>query len=136
MTTDTVPTTPDTPPGSVTRVFTFGYGHVCPFTGENLIDHHVTVIAPDAVLCRDLMISMFGRAWAFEYVSLDAATRGGMYPSTEHVRIIWPVEVRGRAVEAEDPDHGRTTAVAEAKPDTLGVALGRASVPAADGGCE
>jgi hypothetical protein len=36
--------------------------------------------------------------------------------------------------DAEDPDHGRTTAVAEAKPDTLGVALGRASVPTPDGG--
>jgi hypothetical protein len=39
-------------------------------------------------------------------------------------------ELRG----AEDPDHGRTTAVAGAKPDTLGVALGRASAPDPDGG--
>jgi hypothetical protein len=62
------------------------------------------------------------------------------------VHVTWgtkaaPVET---ADEAEDPDHGRTTAVAEAKPDTLlvphgephRIASGRASVPTPDGGCE
>lgn len=75
------------PPGLVTRVYSFGYSHRSRFTGADLVDHHVTVIAPTAALCRDAMVAMFGNEWSMEYVSLEAATRNGQFPSTEHCRI-------------------------------------------------
>lgn len=68
----TVPTTTDeAAPDRITRVFTFGYGHVCPHTGQDLGDHYVTVIAPDRSSARSLMNTAFGRMWAFEYDGID-----------------------------------------------------------------
>lgn len=130
MTDQTVATneTPAAPPDLVTRVFTFGHGHVCRYTGANLLDHHVTVIAPTAELCRELMLGLYGQAWAFEYVSLDAATRGGMYPSTEHARIVVPGEGYGREVDNGDASAEVPAGVEGVAP---GAAIGRATVPEA-----
>jgi hypothetical protein len=72
---------------TVTRIFTFGHGQTCPFTGKNVLDHHVSITAPTAEQCREVMFATFGQAWAFEYASLDKATRGGQFPSTEHASI-------------------------------------------------
>jgi hypothetical protein len=69
------------------RVFTFGHGQTCPFTGKNLLDHHVTIVAPTEDICRDIMFATFGEAWAFDYPSVEAATGHGDFPSTEHMRI-------------------------------------------------
>ena len=71
-----------------TRIFTFGHGQHCPFTGKYLLDHHVTITAPTGEQCRAVMFATFGQAWAFDYPSLDAATRHGQFPSTEHARIV------------------------------------------------
>ncbi len=52
---------------SVTRLFTFGYGQTCPFTGEDLGDHYALVTAPDRSSALRTMLATFGRDWAFEY---------------------------------------------------------------------
>ena len=71
----------------VRRIFVFGYGQTCPFTGVNVLDHHVSITAPTADQCTAVMFAMFGEAWSHEYGSLDEATRGGQFPSTEHASI-------------------------------------------------
>lgn len=71
----------------ITQVFTFGYGHTCPYTGESLADQYATIVAPDKEQCRALMLAVFGRQWAFQYDSVEHATKGGRYPMTEHVRL-------------------------------------------------
>jgi len=73
---------------TVTRVFTFGYGQTCPFTGKNVLDHHVTITAPTAGQCTAVMFATFGEAWGFEYDSLEDATSNGRFPSTEHAAIV------------------------------------------------
>lgn len=95
------------PPTLVTRVYAFGYGHVCPFTGMSLADKHATVIAETAAQCRDLMVAVFGLAWSMEYTSLNAATRSGRCPSTEHARLVLPGPqmVGAREIDnGDDPD--------------------------------
>jgi hypothetical protein len=52
---------------SVTRLFTFGYGQTCPFTGKDLADHYALVTAPDRSSALRTMLATFGRNWAFEY---------------------------------------------------------------------
>lgn len=69
----------------ITRIFTFGYGHVCPFTGKGLGDHYATVTAPDASSARTLMNATFNRQWAFEYGVDDV--RLAEFPMTEHARL-------------------------------------------------
>lgn len=71
----------------ITQVFTFGYGHVCPYTGQKLDDHYATVTAPDHAQCVALMVGMFGSQWAFQYDSPEAAgvERFGL---VEHMRLM------------------------------------------------
>lgn len=71
----------------IEQVFTFGYGHVCPYTGRKLADHYAVVVAPDKEQCRALMVGMFGKQWAFEYDSAEAAgaERFGL---VEHMRLV------------------------------------------------
>lgn len=79
----TAPTVPPT-----TRVFTFGGGHACPFTGKGLGDHYVTVVAPDASSARTVMNATFGRAWASEYAGPHDPRIADYLPGmTEHARI-------------------------------------------------
>jgi hypothetical protein len=93
------------PPAQVTRVFTFGYGHVCPYTGVPLAEHYAIITAPDAKQCRDLMLGLFGKQWSHEYASVDAATRGGRFPMVEHARIVvCPSETSGFGGASPAPD--------------------------------
>lgn len=86
----------------ITQVFTFGYGHSCPFTGRALADHYATVVAADKEQCRALMVQMFGLKWAFQYDSAELA-RPPDYPRrlVEHIRM--EVTARGPAAS---PDGG------------------------------
>jgi hypothetical protein len=59
--------TTNIPGHQVTRLFTFGYGQMCPYTGKDLGDHYVLVAAPDASSARTFMNTAFKRNWAFEY---------------------------------------------------------------------
>jgi hypothetical protein len=79
MTTQTVP--------GITRIFTFGYGQVCPFTGDSLADRYTTVIAPDRSAARRLMFATFGRDWAFEYDATDPRFTDYAPRMTEHARL-------------------------------------------------
>lgn len=72
----------------IEQVFTFGYGHTCPYTGERLADHYATIIAPDKEQCRALMVGLFGSQWAFPYDSVaDASPAWLRAPLVEHLRI-------------------------------------------------
>lgn len=51
----------------VTRLFTFGYGQTCQFTGKDLGDHYALVTAPDRGAALLLMCATFPNNWAFEY---------------------------------------------------------------------
>lgn len=57
----------------IEQIFTFGYGQQCPYTGKNLADHYATIIAPDTETARKIMLAVFGRTWAFQYDSPEAA---------------------------------------------------------------
>lgn len=54
-------------PGSVTRLFTHGYGQIDPFTGESLNDRYTLVTAADGSSARLAMVATFGRNWCEEY---------------------------------------------------------------------
>ena len=70
----------------ITKVFTFGYGHTCPYTGKKLDDHYATITAPTEADCTALMVQLFSNKWAFPYDSPEVAgvDRFGL---VEHVRI-------------------------------------------------
>lgn len=51
-------------------LFTFGFGHVDPRTGDSLANHYV-VIEGDINESRDKMIERFGRQWAMQYRDND-----------------------------------------------------------------
>lgn len=72
----------------ITRIFTFGYGQVCPFTGDSLADRYTTVIAPDRSSARRLMFATFGRDWAFEYDATDPRFTDYAPRMTEHARLV------------------------------------------------
>ncbi|AGL19529.1 hypothetical protein [Actinoplanes sp. N902-109] len=73
---------------TTTRIFTFGIGDRCDFTGAELIDHYVSVTAPDAGTCRAVMVATFGREYADEYTGLDDPRAGHLKGLTEHARIV------------------------------------------------
>src|SRR6185503_14397474 len=49
-------------------IFTFGYGHTDPRTGESLADCYCR-ISGSFTQARELMVEMFGVKWAFQYGS-------------------------------------------------------------------
>lgn len=53
-------------------IFTFGFGHTHPQTGESLAHCYVRVPG-DGAEARDKMIAAFGRKWAFQYASAEQA---------------------------------------------------------------
>jgi hypothetical protein len=71
---------------TVTQVFTFGYGHTDPVTGQSLADRCAVVIAASSTRCRELMIEHYGRLWAFQYDSIEACS-GPTWTVTAHVTI-------------------------------------------------
>ena len=54
-------------------IFTFGFGHVHPSTGERLANKFMRIRADDWQSARDEMLRRFGRKWAFQYPSEDDA---------------------------------------------------------------
>lgn len=53
-------------------IFTFGFGHVHPVTGESLANCYV-VITGDVNTSREAMARLFGLKWANQYPSKEAA---------------------------------------------------------------
>lgn len=52
---------------TVKRIFTFGFGHKHPVTGQSLAHHYVVIEGQTSKHCRCKMLNHFGNAWAFEY---------------------------------------------------------------------
>lgn len=57
----------------VKRTFTFGHGQSNPRTGQSLANHYVVIEGESNEHCRATMHNHFGRNWAFEYASPEAA---------------------------------------------------------------
>lgn len=76
-----------TPPAPlVERVFTFGYGHTEPVTGESLAETYALVRAATVERCRQIMNDRYPR-WSQEYETLFAASVGSWSPRL-HVTLI------------------------------------------------
>jgi len=75
-----------------TRIFTFGYGQRCPFTGKELLGHYATITAPSIEKCLDVMNAMFDGVWATDYPTVEEAG-GEEYGLIEHARIVIPVPI-------------------------------------------
>lgn len=54
-------------------IFTFGFAHVHPETGESLANCYVVIPDLDVNESRELMNERFGNKWAFQYPSRKAA---------------------------------------------------------------
>lgn len=83
----------------VTRLFTFGYGQTCQFTGDNLADRYALVTARDASSARLLMVAAFGRNWAFEYDPTSPQIADYMPQMTLHAHLVLGVDI-----DVSDPD--------------------------------
>ena len=53
-------------------IFTFGFGHVHPHTGERLANTFIRVSGEDEE-AREKMYARFGRKWAFQYATEEQA---------------------------------------------------------------
>jgi len=81
--------------------FSFGHGQTDPGTGQKLLDHYVTVVAPTYEQCREAMLaSRFGREWSMEYLAGRTRTTDAVSRWTEHEVIIAPGTDRASAAEA------------------------------------
>jgi hypothetical protein len=58
---------------SVTKVYTFGFGHKHPVTGESLANHFAVIEGETGEHCRAEMLNHFGNAWAFQYRNAELA---------------------------------------------------------------
>jgi len=54
-------------------IFTFGFDHEDPVTGERLAHHYVEIRAPTEQAARNAMFTRFGNRWSMEYLSKEAA---------------------------------------------------------------
>jgi hypothetical protein len=54
-------------------IFTFGFGHVHPVSGESLARRYVRITARDAEAAREEMHRRWGNRWAFQYATEEAA---------------------------------------------------------------
>jgi len=63
-------------------IFTFGFGHYHPETGESLNNKYVRVRGLDFLQAREKMTRRFGRSWSFQYSS-EAAAGVQRYKLTE-----------------------------------------------------
>lgn len=86
---------------NVSRVFTFGFGHKHPTTGESLKNKFVEIIAPTSNHCRVVMLNHFGRQWAFEYKTREDAGVNE-YNLTELPADEWPPTVVRFVVNTDD----------------------------------
>lgn len=60
---------------TVTQIFTFGFGHKHPVTGQSLGNMFVVIEGETKEHCRCKMLNHFGNTWAFQY---DTAERAGV----------------------------------------------------------
>lgn len=75
----------------VVTYFSFGHGQTDPGTGQKLIDHYVTVVAPTYEECREAMLaSRFGHNWSWDYLAGRAKTTEAVSQWTEHEVIVAP----------------------------------------------
>lgn len=75
----------------VVTYFSFGHGQSDPATGQGLLDHYVTVVAPTYEACREAMLaSRFGQAWAFDYLAGTPRATEWIRRWTEHEVIVAP----------------------------------------------
>jgi hypothetical protein len=73
----------------VVTYFSFGYGQTDPDSGQKLIDHYVTVVAPTYDECRTAMFaSRFGNRWSFDYLAGRDSTTEAVSVWTEHEVIV------------------------------------------------
>jgi hypothetical protein len=73
----------------VVTYFSFGHGQTDPDTGESLLDHYVTVVAPTYEACREAMFaSRFGNRWSFDYLAGTAKATDAVSRWTEHEVIV------------------------------------------------
>lgn len=71
--------------------FSFGHGQTDPDSGQKLIDHYVTVVAPTYEECRTAMFaSRFGTKWSWDYLAGRAKTTEAVSQWTEHEVIVAP----------------------------------------------
>lgn len=75
-----------------TRLFSFGIGQVCPFTGDNLRNCYVLITAPTGEQCREVMFATFGRDWSMEYLPGTPRYDKAIAEWTEHARIVIGVD--------------------------------------------
>lgn len=54
-------------------IFTFGFHHVHPETGERLRNNFVRIKASDYEAARQQMVARFGQKWSHQYASETAA---------------------------------------------------------------
>jgi hypothetical protein len=54
-------------------IFTFGFGHTNPETGESLAQRYVTVLDADVNKSREIMYRHFGNKWSMQYPTKEAA---------------------------------------------------------------
>ena len=118
-------------------IFTFGFSHTDPVTGESRAKKFARIEADDIELARQKMNNTFGRQWAFEYESEDEAgvskwglaeVSGSFLPpeleeilgevyKPEGIRIWWGAEHKllnnERAVDVWRTDPARVLQVAE-----------------------
>ena len=118
-------------------IFTFGFSHTDPVTGESRSRKFARIEADDYESARQKMNATFGRQWAFEYESEDEAgvqkwglteVTGSFLPADleqilaevykpEGIRIWWGAEHKllnnERAVDVWRTDPGRVIDLAE-----------------------
>lgn len=63
-------------------IFTFGFDHHHPETGEPLRNHYIEIRAPTEAQARQAMFDTFGAKWSMEYTTKDEAgvDRFGLRP--------------------------------------------------------
>jgi hypothetical protein len=72
----------------ITVYFSFGHGQTDPDTGQNLVDHYVTIVGPSYAACRAAMFaSRYGARWGFDYLKGDPESDAWIARWTEHERI-------------------------------------------------
>lgn len=96
---------------ATTRIYTFGHGQHCPFTQKHLLDHYVTITAPTAAYCRQVMDKLFDGNWSADYLPGAPRLEAWLPQWTEHMRIVIPAVLQPDADlaglyysrEADDP---------------------------------
>jgi hypothetical protein len=85
-------------------IFTFGFDHEDPQTGERLAHRYVEIFAPSEALARETMFARFGKKWSMEYLSKESA---GVEKFNLQCHEVIRVEVLVTAREPDDDEDVR-----------------------------